>query len=113
MKITTVSFRSFVGNDAIKNIPIKTQHNKTSSCSRNQGHLIRAKLCTNRGVCMYTQLSLPSPWILIKPAGRRLGEEEKEGGGEGPLASNNGSQLPRPLMYASDTDISWKEFALN
>lgn len=56
---------------------------------------------------MYTQLSLPSPWILIKPAGRRLGEEEKEkGGGEGPLASNNGSQLPRPLMYASDTDIS-------
>lgn len=83
MKITTVSFRSFVGNDAIKNIPIKTQHNKTSSCSRNQGHLIRAKLCTNRGVCMYTQLSLPSPWILIKPAGRRLGEEEEEEGGGG------------------------------
>lgn len=32
---------------------------------------------------MYTQLSLPSPWILIKPAGRRLGEEEEEEGGGG------------------------------
>lgn len=104
MKITTVSFRSFVGNDAIKNIPIKTQHNKTSSCSRNQGHLIRAKLCTNRGVCMYTQLSLPSPWILIKPAGRRLGEEkeEKEEEGGGGRRRSSRQQQRQPATAASD-----------
>lgn len=89
----------FPVSNAIKNIPIKTgkksQRNETSSCSRTQGHLIRAKLCTNRGVCIYS--CLPPLWILIKPAGRRLGEE-----GEGRRRRSSRQQQRQPATAASD-----------
>lgn len=63
-----------------------------------------------------------SSWVLIKPAGdcgrfelRRaaLGTAEAAGTASEQQQQQQRQQLPRALMYASDTDISGKEFALN